>query len=108
MRPRSSRRETIWSISPCFRRNSAVWKSRDQAAWDLSADGSAAVVLTYGQVLLFPRKQSETWATAFAREPVMLPPHNLTQAEATCFSVDGRAIYVASEKTRQLLRYDLR
>ncbi|MCE2862841.1 MAG: hypothetical protein LW690_10340 [Opitutaceae bacterium] len=75
---------------------------------DFSADGSAAVVLTYGQVLLFPRKQSETWATAFAREPVMLPPHNLTQAEATCFSVDGRAIYVASEKTRQLLRYDLR
>lgn len=77
-------------------------------AMDFSADGSAAVVLTYGHVLLFPRKDGETWGSAFAREPVLLPPHNLTQAEATCFSADGRAVYVASEKTRNLLRYDLR
>jgi sugar lactone lactonase YvrE len=75
---------------------------------DFSADGSAAAVLTYGHVLLFPRKDGETWAAALAREPVRLPPHNLTQAEATCFSADGRAVYVASEKTRNLLRYDLR
>jgi len=77
-------------------------------AMDFSADGSAAAVLTYGHVLLFPRKDGETWAAALAREPVRLPPHNLTQAEATCFSADGRAVYVASEKTRNLLRYDLR
>jgi hypothetical protein len=77
-------------------------------AMDFSADGSSAVVLTYGHVMLFPRKNGETWAAALAREPVLLPPHNLTQAEATCFSADGRAIFVASEKTRNLLRYDLR
>ncbi|MFM8335722.1 MAG: hypothetical protein ACKODK_09165 [Opitutaceae bacterium] len=76
-------------------------------AMDFSADGSAAVVLTYGHVLLFPRHNGETWAAALAREPVLLPPHNLTQAEAICFSADGRGVYVASEKTRNLLRYDL-
>lgn len=77
-------------------------------AMDFSADGSAAVVLTYGHVLLFPRKDGESWAATLAREPVILPPHNLTQAEAICFSADGRGVYVASEKTRNLLRYELR
>ncbi|MFM8619053.1 MAG: hypothetical protein ACKOE8_10045 [Opitutaceae bacterium] len=77
-------------------------------AMDFSADGSAAVVLTYGHVLLFPRKEGESWAATLAREPVILPPHNLTQAEAICFSADGRGVYVASEKTRNLLRYELR
>lgn len=77
-------------------------------AMDFSADGSAAVVLTYGYVLLFPRKEGESWAATLAREPVILPPHNLTQAEAICFSADGRGVYVASEKTRNLLRYELR
>jgi hypothetical protein len=77
-------------------------------AMDFSADGAAAVVLTYGYVLLFPRQNGETWAAALAREPVILPPHNLTQAEAICFSADGRGVYVASEKTRNLLRYELR
>ena len=77
-------------------------------AMDFSADGSAAVVLTYGHVLLFPRKDGEAWGATLAREPVLLPPHNLTQAEAICFSADGRGVYVASEKTRNLLRYELR
>jgi hypothetical protein len=75
-------------------------------AMDFSHDGRTALVLVYAQPLLFPRAAGEQWADALAREPVKLPPHKLPQAEAACFSPDDRAIYVGSEKTRHLLRYD--
>lgn len=78
----------------------------EPTAMDFAADGSAAVVLTYGDTLLFPRAVNETWADALAKLPIVLPPHELPQAEAACFSPDGRAIYVASEQTLRLLRYD--
>jgi hypothetical protein len=77
-------------------------------AMDFTADGSAAVVLTYGDLLLFPRRVGESWATAFARPPVALAPHGFPQAEAVCFGADGRSIFVASEDTLRLLRYDRR
>lgn len=75
-------------------------------AMDFAPDGSAAVVLTYGDVLLFPRRASEPWADALARKPIPLGAHNLPQAEAVCFSPDGARIYVASESSRELLRYE--
>ena len=74
-------------------------------AMDFARDGSAAVILTYGEVLFFPRRPGESWAVALARAPVRLGAHGLPQAEAVCFSRDGKAIYVASESTRTLLRY---
>lgn len=77
-------------------------------AMDFLADGSAAVVLTYGDVLLFSRQPGETWSAAFGRAPARLAAHNLPQAEAVCFSADGMAIFVASEISRTLLRYDRR
>jgi hypothetical protein len=69
-------------------------------ALDFSADGRAALVLTYGAVLVFERKDQEAWPNAFQREPVRLPFHGLRQAEGACFSADGRAIFV------DLIRYD--
>lgn len=77
-------------------------------ALDFTADGSAAVVLTYGDLLLFPRRAGEPWGEALARLPLRLAPHELPQAEAACFSTDGRQIFVASEGSRTLLRYDRR
>ena len=77
-------------------------------AMDFTTDGSAAVVLTYGDLLLFPRHSGESWAVALARDPVQLPAHHLVQAEAACFSPDGRQIYVAAEGSRPFLRYDRR
>jgi hypothetical protein len=83
------------------------WRG-NPTSMDIAADGLRAVVLSYGDVLLFPRKPGETWATALARKPVILPPHGLAQAEAVCFSPDGRSIFVTEEKLNtQLLRYDL-
>ncbi len=77
-------------------------------AMDFSTDGTMAVVLTYGELLLFPRRAGEPWADALARTPTRLPPHHLERAEAVCFSPDGKQIHVASEGTRTLLRYERR
>lgn len=73
---------------------------------DFVADGSGAVVVTYGDVCWFERRAGDTWADALAREPHVLAPHVLPQAEAVCFSRDGRQIFVASEAVRALVRYD--
>lgn len=76
---------------------------------DFSADGRMAVVLTYGDVLLYRRRDGESWFATLAREPVVLPPHKLGQAEAVCFSRDGKRIFVTEEgRGAALLRYDLK
>lgn len=78
----------------------------EPCAMDFAPDGSAAFVLTYGHALLFPRAPQESWVEALAKPPTILGAHGLPQAEAACFSADGRAIFVASEESLRLLRYD--
>ncbi len=75
-------------------------------AMDFTADGSAAVVLTYGDLLYYPRRPGEPWAEALARDPVALVTPDLLQVEAVCFSADGKQIYVAAEGDARLLRYN--
>ena len=76
-------------------------------AMDFSPDGKRAAVLTYTSPVLFERQGGEPWQETLARTPTVLPAHNLPQAESLGFSSDGRSLYVASEKTRNLVRYDL-
>ncbi len=60
---------------------------------DFAADGSAAVIVSYGDVLFFPRQKNEPWKTALMRPPIMLAPHGLVQAEGVAFGADApRAI----------------
>ena len=76
---------------------------------DFSADGFAAVIVTYGDVLVYPRGNDERWTAALARKPVRLAPHGLAQAEAICFGADSREIYVTSEgRGAAMLRYQVR
>jgi hypothetical protein len=75
-------------------------------AMDFAPDGRSALVLTYGTVLHYERMAGEPWAQALARGPRLLAPHDLPQAEAACYSADGSKIYVGSERTPKLLRYD--
>ncbi len=75
-------------------------------AMDFSADGRAAVVLTYGEPLVFAREGGQPWAEVFKRPPARLGFHGFPQAEAVTFSLDGRSVYVASESTPALVRYD--
>lgn len=77
-------------------------------AMDFAADGRRAVVLTYGEVLVFAREPGEPWLAALQRAPARLMFHGLPQAEGACFSPDGRTIYVSSEGTQPLIRYELR
>jgi hypothetical protein len=73
---------------------------------DFSRDRTMAAVLTYFGVFVFPRQRNESWVAAFARQPVMLAPHLLPQAEAIAFSPDGMTIHVASEGAgTPLIRY---
>ena len=76
---------------------------------NLSPDGNSLAVLTYQDVFLYRRQKGETWAAAALRAPQVLPRHNLIQAEALCFSMDGQSIFVTSERkiSSPLLRYDL-
>jgi hypothetical protein len=67
---------------------------------DISADGSLAAVVTYHGVFVFSRNPSkEPWADAFAKAPLALPPHRLSQAESVAISPDGKTIRVISEGT---------
>jgi hypothetical protein len=81
-----------------------------RAAWptgfDITADGRTAVVLTYAGPVVFARAGNETWTDAFKREPTRLLFHGLPQAEGVCFSSDARSIYVVSETTPAMVRYD--
>ncbi|MFT3783977.1 MAG: hypothetical protein QM790_18350 [Nibricoccus sp.] len=74
-------------------------------AMDISPSSDAAVVLTYGDVLVYFRRHNEAWPIAFTHAPVVLAPHNLIQAEAAAFSRDGRDIFVTGERKAPLLKY---
>ncbi|WP_035610275.1 hypothetical protein [Haloferula sp. BvORR071] len=63
----------------------------------IAADGSMAAVVTYAKAFIFPRHDGESWAAAFAREPLALSGHHLRQAESIAFSRDGSLIRIASE-----------
>ena len=80
--------------------------SNQPTGLDISADGLLAAVVTYYGVFLFPRAPAETWAEAFARKPVALPPHRLGQAESVALARDGRTVFAVSEgRHSPIVRY---
>ncbi len=80
----------------------------EPTALDFAPDGSAAVVLTYGDTWLFHRTPGQSWADALAAKGEKLAPHGLLQGEAAGFSRDGRAIFVTGELPgASLVRYEL-
>ena len=66
--------------------------------FDISDDGTEAVIITYRSLYRFQRKADEDWLSTFQRKPeeVVGPP--AVQNEAITYSVDGKAIYVTTEK----------
>lgn len=65
---------------------------------DVSPDGRTLAVLTYQDVLFYPRERDESWAKAVARAPRIesLPPL-LPQAEALAWSAAGHGLYATGE-----------
>ncbi len=68
-------------------------------AFDLAPDGSAAAVLTYGNIWLYRRDPTESWATALTHAPERLPVRGLPQAEALSFSPDSQQLWLTTEAT---------
>ena len=67
-------------------------------AMDISPDGLRAIVLTYGDAYEYTREANEDWKTAVARAPrtIKMPPR--AQGESICYGLDGRTLYLTSEK----------
>jgi len=68
-------------------------------AMDVSPDGLRAVVLTYGNAYEFVRRPDEKWAQAFAQVPRMIRVPPRRQGESVCYGLDGKTLYLTSEKT---------
>lgn len=64
---------------------------------DIAPDRHAFAVMTYRDVLLYPRRGREDWATALARPPEIHSLPLLPQAEALAWSTDGRGLYATGE-----------
>jgi len=75
----------------------ADWISQP-TGMDISADGTEVSVISYRSLYRYQRNPGEDWLTAMQRKPeeVVGPP--AVQNEAIAYSIDGKAIYVTTEK----------
>ena len=74
-------------------------------AADISLDGRVIAVMTYRNVLVYPRPPHASWAQALARNPQV---HDLTwlpQAEALAWAADGHGLYATGEHSPAPLLY---
>jgi hypothetical protein len=66
--------------------------------FDISPDGSEAVVITYRSLYRFRRERDEDWLSALQKKPVEVVGPPAVQNEAVAYSIDGKSIYVTTEK----------
>lgn len=74
-------------------------------AASVSPDRRNLAVLTYAEVLLYPKRGKESWARAVARTPGVHPLPLLPQPEALGWSADGRGLFAAGELSPSPLFY---
>jgi len=67
-------------------------------ALDVSPDGTRAIVLTYADAYEFQRRDGESWADAFRREPLVIKMPIRKQGESICYGADSRSLYLTSER----------
>ena len=94
---------TTSALRPPTPRDQLHWGGRTDwisqpTGFDISADGNEAVVITYRSLYRYRRQENEDWLTAMQRKPdeVVGPP--AVQNEAIAYSVDGKSIFVTTEK----------
>ncbi|UHQ24652.1 hypothetical protein LVB77_08175 [Lysobacter sp. 5GHs7-4] len=75
---------------------SARLQSQVTAA-DVSPDGRTLAVMTYRYLLLYPRRNGQSWSAAVAAPPKLTPLPWLPQAEALGWAADGRSLYATGE-----------
>lgn len=74
-------------------------------AADVAPDGHALAVLTYDDLLVYPRGRNETWLSAASRPPRVYPLPWLPQAEALGWSADSHGLYASGEVSPAPLLY---
>jgi hypothetical protein len=85
-----------------------LWWWWQPTAMDISADGRAAVILTYHGVYYYPRTALDDWAAVFARQPIVLDAGDYNDAESVAFGPDGASVFVTFEgRHARLLRIEL-
>ena len=70
---------------------------RQVTAADISPDDRTLAVMTYRDLLLYPRREGASWAQAIAAKPKIGTLPWLPQAEALGWSADGKVLYVTGE-----------
>ncbi len=74
---------------------------------DISADNSAAVILTYRAVYYYRRAADQDWLDALNSSPARVSLGNFKNAEAIAFGADSKTVFVTGEnKHSRLLRID--
>ncbi len=94
---------TISALRPPAPEDGARWGGRTDwisqpTGFDISADGSEAVIITYRSLYRFRREANEDWLSALQKTPVEVLGPPAVQNEAIAYSTDGKSIYVTSEK----------
>lgn len=80
------------------RRNPARARLHGQVtAADVAPDGRSLAVMTYHDVLVYPREPGQAWATAVAHPPRVHALPWLHQPEALAWSGTGEALYATGE-----------
>ncbi|MCG8371216.1 MAG: hypothetical protein MJA32_11970, partial [Proteobacteria bacterium] len=99
--PRPSRRDV--ELAPKTR--SWHWQP---TGMDISADGRAAVIMTYRAVYYYLRRDGQDWFDALNGKPIRIGLGNFGNAESVAFGDDRRTVYVTGEhRNSLLLRVDL-
>lgn len=82
--------------------------SAQPTAMDIDAEGKLAAVLTYNDLYLYSRTESQNWAEALQGEPTILDIRMVGQTEAVAFSSDGKTIFIVPEgKNPTLLQVEV-
>ena len=94
---------TTSALRPPTPRDQLHWGGRTDwisqpTGFDISADGNEAAVITYRSLYRYRRKENENWLAAMQRKPEEMVGPPAAQNEAIAYSIDGKAIYVTTEK----------
>ncbi len=101
------------SLPPPKRRDVAAATLTDDWYWrptgmSIAADDRSAIILTYGSIYYYRRKESELWQNAFSRPLLGLSLGRLREAESITLDRNGDFAYITTEGSRApLLRVDL-
>ncbi len=80
------------------RDNPRMARLRSQVtAADISPQRDAIAVLTYDNLLVYPRETKQSWAQALTHPPLVVPMTLLPQGEAVAFSHAGQGLFATGE-----------